>query len=319
MPLNLRALPLDADPEAVKQARSWVRSILGRLDRDDITESAELAVSELVTNAILHGTPPISVRVRGTRDHPRVEVRDSSNRPPQVNVEMADEEHLLATFGRGLGLVALHSSAWGAELAPDGKVVWFEPTDEPRLAGDLSGEVFDLDQTVQERIDASGLPDNPIRVRVLDLPVALFARFRQRYNELGRELRLLSLAHGQDYPIARELTDVFLQVEQERRLTRGLERLQQAEAEGLDRVDVDLLVPQTSPETSRRLLETLERADEFCREQRLLVLAATPQEAAMQRWWLSEFSRQAAGEEPTPWPGPFTVEEPAPLSGSPQA
>ena len=319
MPLNLRALPLDADPEAVKQARSWVRSILGRLDRDDITESAELAVSELVTNAILHGTPPISVRVRGTRDHPRVEVRDSSNRPPEVNVEMADEEHLLATFGRGLGLVALHSSAWGAELAPDGKVVWFEPAEEPRLAGDLSGEVFDLDQTVQERIDASGLPDNPIRIRVLDVPVALFGRFRQRYNELGRELRLLSLAHGQDYPIARELTEVFLQVEQERRLTRGLERLEHAEAEGLDRVDLDLLVPQTSPETSRRLLETLERADEFCREQRLLVLAATPQEAAMQRWWLSEFSRQAAGEEPTPWPGPFAVEEPAPLSGSPQA
>jgi anti-sigma regulatory factor (Ser/Thr protein kinase) len=319
MPLNLKALSLDPEPEAVKQARSWVRSILGRLDRDDITESAELAVSELVTNAILHGTPPISVRVRGTRDHPRVEVRDSSNRPPEVNVEMADEEHLLATFGRGLGLVALHSSAWGAELAADGKVVWFEPTDEPRLAGDLSGEVFDLDQTVQERIDASGLPDNPIRVRVLDLPVALFARFRQRYNELGRELRLLSLAHGQDYPIARELTEVFLQVEQERRLTRGMERIDQAEAEGLDRVDVDLLVPQTSPETSRRLLETLERADEFCREQRLLVLAATHQEAAMQRWWLSEFSRQAAGEEPTPWPGPFTVEELAPLSGSPQA
>jgi anti-sigma regulatory factor (Ser/Thr protein kinase) len=319
MPLNLKALPLDPEPEAVKQARSWVRSILGRLDRDDITESAELAVSELVTNAILHGTPPISVRVRGTRDHPRVEVRDASNRPPEVNVEMADEEHLLATFGRGLGLVALHSTAWGAELAPDGKVVWFEPTDEPRLAGDLSGEVFDLDQTVQERIDASGLPDNPIRVRVLDLPVALFARFRQRYNELGRELRLLSLAHGQDYPVARELTEVFLQVEQEHRLTRGMERIGQAEAEGLDRVDLDLLVPQTSPETARRLLETLESADEFCREQRLLVLAATPQEAAMQRWWLSEFSRQAAGEEPTPWPGPFTVEEPAPLSGSPQA
>jgi anti-sigma regulatory factor (Ser/Thr protein kinase) len=319
MPLNLKALPLDPDPEAVKEARSWVRGILDRLGRDDITESAELAVSELVTNAILHGTPPISVRVRGTRDHPRVEVRDSSNRPPEVNVEMADEEHLLATFGRGLGLVALHSSAWGAELSPDGKVVWFEPTDEPRLAGDLSGEVFDLDQTVQERIDASGLPDNPVRVRVLDLPVALFARFRQRYSELGRELRLLSLAHGQDYPVARDLTDVFLQVEQERRLTHGMERIDQAEAEGLDRVDLDLLVPQTSPETARRLLETLERADEFCRQQRLLVLAATPQEAAMQRWWLSEFPRQAAGEEPTPWPGPFTVEEAAAVSGAPQA
>jgi anti-sigma regulatory factor (Ser/Thr protein kinase) len=319
MPLNLAALPLDPDPGSVKEARDWVREILDRLGRDDIAESAELAVSELVTNAILHGTPPISVRVRGTRDHPRVEVRDASNRPPEVNVEMTDEEHLLATFGRGLGLVALHSTAWGAELAPDGKVVWFEPTDEPRLTGDLSGEVFDLDQTVQERITASGLPDRPVRVRIVDLPMALFTRFRQRYYELGRELRLLSLAHGQDYPIAQELADVFLEVEKERRLTHGLEPLDQAVAAGVERVDLDLLVPQTSPETSRRLLATLERADEFCREQRLLVLAATPLLAAMQRWWLSEFFRQAAGEPPTPWPGPFTVDEPTPPAGPPQA
>jgi anti-sigma regulatory factor (Ser/Thr protein kinase) len=319
MPLNLKALPLDPDPESVKAARAWVRSILGRLGRDDVSESAELAVSELVTNAILHGTPPISVRVRGTKDHPRVEVRDASNRPPEVNVDMTDEEHLLATFGRGLGLVALHSSAWGAELAPDGKVVWFEPADEPRLDGELSGEVFDLDQTVQERIAASGLPDSSIPVRFIDLPVKLFARFRQRYYELSRELRLLSLAHGQDYPVARQLADIFLEVEKERRLTRGLEPLERAMSEGAERIDLDLLVPQTSPETSRRLLETLERADEFCREQRLLVLAATPLEKAVQQWWLSEFFRQAVGEDPTPWPGPFTVEEPAPVEGSPQA
>ncbi len=309
MPLNLEALPLEPDPESVKEARAWVREILTRLHREDIVDTAELGVSELVTNAILHGIPPITVRVRGTRDHPRVEVRDASNRPPEVNVEMADEDHLMATFGRGLGMVALHSTAWGAELVPEGKVVWFEPAREPRLEGDLTGQVFDLDQTVQELIAETGLPDNPIRVEILDLPVAIYARFRRRLGELGRELRLLSLAHGHTYPIATELSDVFLQMEQERRLTRGVEVIDDAVAADLERVDAVLLVPESCPATAARMLEVLERADEFCREQRLLVLAAGRQERELQRWYLGEVVRQGAGEKPRPWTGSFTVDE----------
>ena len=309
MPLNLKALPLEPDPESVKEARAWVREVLERLDREDIVETAELGVSELVTNAILHGSPPITVRVRGTRDHPRVEVRDASNRPPEVNIGMADEDHLLATFGRGLGLVALNSSAWGAELVPEGKVVWFEPAREPRLDGDLSGDVFDLDQTVQERLATMRQVGEPLRIRILGLPVAPWGRFRQRFFELGRELRMLSLAHGHDYPIASELTEVFLQVEQERRLMSGREGLDAALAQGLDRVDLDLLVPATMPATMARMLVALERADEFCREQRLLVLTASPQQEELVRWWCEEFARQAEGKEPTPWPGSFTVED----------
>lgn len=309
MPLNLKALPLEPEPESVKEARAWVRDVLDRLDRDDIVDAAELCVSELVTNAILHGTPPISVRVRGTRDHPRVEVRDASNRPPEVNLGMTDEDHLLATFGRGLGLVALHSTAWGAELVPEGKVVWFEPAVEPRLNGDLSGEIFDLNQTVEERLATMQKLGEPVRIRILNLPVAPWGRFRQRFFELGRELRLLSLAHGQDYPIARELTEVFLQTEQERRLMQGREKLDEALAQGLEHVDLDFLVPPTMPNTMARLLTTLERADEFCRDQRLLVLAASPQQKELVRWWCTEFVRQAAGEEPIPWNGSYDVEE----------
>ena len=48
----------------------------------DLVECAEFGVSELVTNAVLHGTPPIKVRVRGTWEHPRVEVIDGSTEPP---------------------------------------------------------------------------------------------------------------------------------------------------------------------------------------------------------------------------------------------
>lgn len=308
MPLNLEALPLEPDPESVRKARAWVRDVLSRLQREDIVGPAEVGVSELVTNAILHGMPPISVRVRGTRDHPRVEIRDASVRPPTVNVQMTEEENLLATFGRGLGLVALHSAAWGAELTPEGKVVWFEPSDEPPDDDDLSGEVFDLDQTVQDRIAEAGLPDNPVRVQIVDLPVAIYTKWRRRYYELGRELRLLSLAHGHTYPVATELSEIFLQAEKERRLTRGIQQFERALASDSDRATFELLVPESMPETMARLTATLERADEFCREQRLLVLAATPLEKRLQEWFLGEFGRQAAGEEPLPWTGPFAMD-----------
>ena len=50
------------------------------LGRDDLADAAQLGVSELVTNAILHADPPIAVRLGGTRSHPRVEVHDSSAR-----------------------------------------------------------------------------------------------------------------------------------------------------------------------------------------------------------------------------------------------
>ena len=79
MPLNREPLPLEPDPKSVKRAREWVGDVLERLGRDDLVDAAELGVSELVTNAILHADPPITVRVRGTRNHPRVEVRERTN------------------------------------------------------------------------------------------------------------------------------------------------------------------------------------------------------------------------------------------------
>jgi anti-sigma regulatory factor (Ser/Thr protein kinase) len=310
MPLNQEPLPLEADPEAVHQARKWVADLMERLGRDDLVDSAELGVSELVTNAILHAEPPITVRVRGTRNHPRVEVRDHSHHPPEVNVEMTDEEHLLSTIGRGLGIVALYSSTWGSEVVPDGKTVWFEPATQLRTDGDLSGDVFDLEEVVDERLAAVPPPEELLKIQLIGMPVQLFAHFRRRYNELRRELRLLSLAHGTDYPIARELSELFLQVEAERRQAQGVSALDTAIEAGVDQVDLEYDIPPSAPASMSRMLEMLEKADAFCREQRLLALAASPQQLDLQRWYLGEFVRQAEGGEPTPWPGSLEVEEP---------
>ena len=309
MPLNEDPLPLAPAPESAKLARVWVGEVMGRLGRDDLVEAAELGVSELVTNALLHAKPPFTVRVRGTRKHPRIEVRDHSRHPPEVNIEMTDEDRLLSTIGRGLGIVALYSSTWGAEVAPDGKTVWFEPIKEPRLAGDLSGDVFDLDEAVEQRVANAPEPEDVLSIHLLRMPVQLFAHFRNRYSELRRELRLLALAHGNDYPVARELSALFLEVEAERRQAQGVHQLDEAVAEGREEADLEYIVPASAPVSMGRLLEMLEKADEFCRDQRLLALSASPQQLALQRWYLGEFIRQAAGEAPTPWPGSLVVDE----------
>ena len=56
-------LLLDPEPQSVRRARVWVGGELERIGRPDLVDAAELGVSELVTNAILHAEPPITVRV----------------------------------------------------------------------------------------------------------------------------------------------------------------------------------------------------------------------------------------------------------------
>ena len=82
MPLTRPALTLARGPRGVQDARRWVIQTCQDIGRTDLIECAELGVSELVTNAVLHGADPIQVRVRGTREHPRVEVRDASVEGP---------------------------------------------------------------------------------------------------------------------------------------------------------------------------------------------------------------------------------------------
>ncbi len=128
MPLNRPALSLGPGPRGVQNARRWVVDTCTDIGRTDLIECAELGVSELVTNALLHAEPPILVRIRGTREHPRVEVRDGSLESPHLpDTHPTDEDDLLLTFGRGLGIVARCADAWGAEIEDDGKVVWFAP------------------------------------------------------------------------------------------------------------------------------------------------------------------------------------------------
>lgn len=103
-----------------------VRDVIGRTGADagfdpETVELARLAVSEIVTNALVHGSPPYELRVE-VDVRLRVAVADGSAREPWVrDVDTASER------GRGLAILARVADRWGWDRRPDGgKVVWFE-------------------------------------------------------------------------------------------------------------------------------------------------------------------------------------------------
>lgn len=307
MPLSRPALTLGADPRAAQEARRWVASVCRDLERDDLVECAELGVSELVTNALLHAGAPIQVRVRGTSEHPRVEVSDSSHQPPVLPDEPDSEaDELMSTFGRGLRIVARCSVAWGAAIEPDGKVVWFEPATAPHQEAAPDGAVFDLHELGLGHPDAETDQFAPIVFE--GVPVEALLMLRRHYHELRREVRLLSLAHEDDYPLAKTLTDVFSSFDRAYP-TEVTHQVASALEQGRQLIDLDVKLDPTRVATFEQMLTLLDLADEFCRGQRLLSLARTPEQAAFQRWFLGEFVRQAQGEAPLAWSGMPTPRE----------
>jgi anti-sigma regulatory factor (Ser/Thr protein kinase) len=91
----------------------------GRVMIDPV--AVELATSELVTNAVVHGEGDVALSVLIDNGRVRVEVADSSPHPP-IERHAAPE----AMSGRGLPIVEAISDRWGIEELPNGgKVVWF--------------------------------------------------------------------------------------------------------------------------------------------------------------------------------------------------
>jgi len=298
-------VPLDSSPRSVQEARRWAGDVCRDLDRLDLVECVELAVTELVTNAVLHAAPPMSLKIGGTFKHPRFEVRDGSRTIPQVNPRMTDEEELLSTIGRGLGIVAMCSTSWGVDVHDGGKIVWFEPG--KGLSSSPVAPVLHLPAETTPPVPASP-PDDYLEVTFDAMPVRLLADFRRHCREVRRERRLLALAHEDVYPVAKSLTQLFHRVDEIQEQMLGLPALEAALSDGTERADIVLHMPPGSAGTMAQLLDLLELADEFCRAERLLTLAATPQQYQLQRWYLGEFVRQARGESPLPWAGTYEVD-----------
>lgn len=297
MPLSSE-LTLASSPRAAADARRWVGQVCHRLERPDLVECAELGVSELVANALLHATAPYKVRVRGTATHPRIEVVDGSPVPPvpPAPVEV-DDLDLLLTFGRGLSMVAQCAVAWGATIESDGKIVWFEPA--PEVSEDAAAE-WVIDQ--HDQVPPEPTSEATVEVRLVGVDVPLHASLRRQYHELRRELRLLSLSHQSDYPLAGDLTAMFTNFERQFPDSYR-DQLRAAESQGLHQVDVSFPMMREAGPIFVTMTEMFDVADAFCKAERLLSMARTSAQRSLHNWLLGELVHQLDGAGAQPWPG----------------
>jgi anti-sigma regulatory factor (Ser/Thr protein kinase) len=129
------ALVLGALPTATPCARLHARNVAREWGLRHLSDTVELVVSELVTNAVSasvdedqrphytdgHGAACVHLRLSTDRRAVLVEVWDENFRPPEPNQAGLDDES-----GRGLMLVEALAERWGWDLAANGrgKIVW---------------------------------------------------------------------------------------------------------------------------------------------------------------------------------------------------
>ncbi|MGW0816592.1 SpoIIE family protein phosphatase [Streptomyces viridiviolaceus] len=128
--VRLHALPetsmaswhVPSDPAEVAAARAHVREKLQEWGLDDAAFVAELVVSELVTNAIRYGSPPVRLRLLREVDRTLIcEVSDGGHTSPHLRRAGNEDEG-----GRGLFLVAQLTRMWGTRYGRQGKTIWAE-------------------------------------------------------------------------------------------------------------------------------------------------------------------------------------------------
>ncbi|SNQ50277.1 Anti-sigma regulatory factor (Ser/Thr protein kinase) [Frankia canadensis] len=139
-------------PSAVPQARRVLREGI-RLARlpEDVRGTAELLVSELVTNAVKYGEPPLWLFIEMRPGLIHASVSDTSTALPQRRTAAPDAEG-----GRGLLVLDALAGSWGTVAAEGGKYLWFDlpvPVVPPGPALDADGAV------VPRPTDPHGGPD----------------------------------------------------------------------------------------------------------------------------------------------------------------
>ncbi|MFD9408126.1 SpoIIE family protein phosphatase [Streptomyces sp. NPDC059989] len=121
-------------PSGVGVVRNLAAAKLDEWGLEELAFTTELILSELITNAVRHGSAP--VRVRLLHDHVLTcEVWDGSSTAPHLRYAATTDEG-----GRGLFLVAQLSEHWGTRYTPEGKVIWAEQV-LPSAPGGVPPEV----------------------------------------------------------------------------------------------------------------------------------------------------------------------------------
>lgn len=171
---------LDIPPvsSGIGEARRFTKERLRTWGLDGLADTAILMVSELVTNAILHGGEGAVLTLVVADLKLRAEVRDSSPALPVVR-SYSDT----ATTGRGMVIVDALAASWGTVPVDGGKVVWFElATDDPE-SGSVTRDVEPA--RIKASRDGSDFLQTPL-ARNSEDGISPSGRFRIAFSGSGR-------------------------------------------------------------------------------------------------------------------------------------
>jgi len=106
-------------PAVIREVRAFVREVLREWGAEGCVAEAEVIVTELASNAVIHARSPFRVSLVLSGPEVMIAVRDASSVPPKCVYGHPDRHG-----GRGISIVAALSDAWATDREPDGKTIW---------------------------------------------------------------------------------------------------------------------------------------------------------------------------------------------------
>jgi serine phosphatase RsbU (regulator of sigma subunit)/anti-sigma regulatory factor (Ser/Thr protein kinase) len=274
-------LVLDADPDAATRARRFVADALTG-SPDDTVSTAELVVTELVTNAVLHAKAPITVRIWRTDAGARIEVEDGGRDLP-----IAPPLNPHSMTGRGLALVTATTAGWGVEPAAGGrKTVWAEVSSGAH--GTWNGAPADLD--LSRLMRPAPLPsDEPLyTVRLGSVPTDLLLAAKGHVDNVLREFHfVMSGSEGLETPPPELATLIQTMAEEFAVARTEIKRQAVAAAERGDvETELVLTLPLSAAAAGERYLAALDQVDAYARSAALLTLESPPAHRIFRQWYV---------------------------------
>jgi anti-sigma regulatory factor (Ser/Thr protein kinase) len=298
---DFERVELEPGPSSAAAARRMVRAFAARNGvPEDVTDTICLAASELVTNSVLYARTRLVLTLRLRPGAVRVGVRDGFPATPTVRHYPPE-----ALTGRGLGVVAALSRAWGVDSNRDGKHVWAEisldgaagegPDAAPRTTGQQPGAA------------PEGAGRRARTVRFPGVPVDVYLAMQEHNDALFRELELLAIEHDTSpesahaEPRLRELARRLLEPELREARDAHREAVAEAQANGQSTVDLRARASAEAVPMARAFGELLDEADAYCRAGVLLITPPDPPVTALRHWFVEQFAAQLLeGRRPSP-------------------
>lgn len=258
----------------------------------DLLDAAELAISELVTNAVVHAGTEIAVRIRAVERALRVEIEDGSTRLPVLRDWSAS-----SGTGRGLHIVNESADRWDVEPAVHGKTVWFEIG---RFGDDAAAFPAAATGTVT-------VPEDVVEVTLLDVPLLMHRAWQEHAATLLRDYLLHALDEDpgalDEHAAASDALGILGEQMPVPTMPADPDALMASSVEpGVTAEQVVLRIPRASVAHIAVLDDVLARAAEAAEQGYLLVPPTQPEIQEMRHWLCGQVAEQAAGTgAPRPW------------------